>query len=75
LVFMTPAVLFERAELADIETAYERYREFEEFRQEVERHSAVLAYEVGQSERIEAVLASKGRQDGGRQTTQEAVNE
>jgi len=75
LVFMTPAVLFERAELADIETAYERYREFEEFRQELERHSAVLAYEVGPSERIEAVLASKGRQDGGRQTTQEAVNE
>ena len=72
---MTPEVLFERAELADIETAYDRYLDFEEFRQELEQHSAVAAYEVGPSERIETVLASRGRQDAGRQTTQEAVNE
>jgi len=69
LVFITPAVLFDKAELSDIETAYDRYRRFEEFRQELEQHSAVLAYEVGPNDRLESVLASRRNTTTDRQAT------
>lgn len=69
LVFLTPQVLFDNTELTDIEAAYRRYRDFETFRQDLERHNGVVAYEVGPRERL-ATLLSVG-QDGS--VTQQAV--
>ncbi|WP_458190714.1 DUF58 domain-containing protein [Haladaptatus sp. NG-WS-4] len=58
LVFLTPTVLFESGGLEDIETAYERYIDFEEFRRGLTRIEGVVAFEVGAADRIEAILAS-----------------
>jgi hypothetical protein len=61
LVFLTPTVLFAPGELADLEHAYERYREFEVFRRDLARLERVSAFEVGPGDRLNAVLSS-GRQ-------------
>jgi hypothetical protein len=50
--------LFEAGELADLETAYGRYREFEAFRTELERLGPVVAYEVGPGDRLSTLLSS-----------------
>lgn len=57
-VFLTPTVLFERDGLADLESAYEDYVDFEEFRRELARLDGVTAFEVGPGDRVEAVLAA-----------------
>lgn len=56
LVFLTPTVLFEPGGLADLESAYERYREFERFRRNLSRNSRVHAFEVAPRARIETIL-------------------
>lgn len=61
LVFLTPSVLFEPGGLADLEAAYERYRDFEEFRRELARLERVSAFEVGPGDRLDAVLSSGRR--------------
>lgn len=63
LVFLTPSVLFEPGGLTDLDSAYERYVDFEEFRRELGRLERVSAFEVGPDDRLEAVLAagSSGR--------------
>ena len=57
LVFLTPTVLFEPDERADLESAYERYLEFEEFRRELDRLEGVTALEVTPSDKLRSVLA------------------
>jgi uncharacterized protein (DUF58 family) len=57
-VFLTPTALFDRAGMADVDDAYQRYVEFEEFRRELARLEGVTAYEVGPGDRVEAVLAA-----------------
>ena len=66
LVFLTPDVLFDTTELTDIESAYRRYRDFETFRQDLEQHNGVVAYEVGPRDRL-ATLLSVGRDRSGTQ--------
>jgi uncharacterized protein (DUF58 family) len=61
LVFLTPTVLFAPGELADLEHAYARYREFEIFRRDLARLERVSAFEVGPGDRLNTVL-STGRQ-------------
>jgi uncharacterized protein (DUF58 family) len=51
-VFMTPTVLFEPGGLADLETAYDRYTDFESFRQGLARLDQVSAFEVAPGERL-----------------------
>jgi uncharacterized protein (DUF58 family) len=58
VVFMTPSVLFERDGLVDLDTAYDEYVAFEEFRRELSRIDGVSAFEVGPGDRIETVLAA-----------------
>lgn len=58
LVFLTPTALFEPGGLADLEEAYERYRQFESFRHDLARLRRVSAFEVGPRDRLDAVLAS-----------------
>jgi hypothetical protein len=57
-VFLTPQVLFDAGELADLEAAYRQYRAFEEFRTELERFGSVVAYEVGPGDRLATLLSS-----------------
>ena len=57
LVFLAPSVLFERGGLRTIETAYDGYVDFEEFRRELAQIEGVTAFEVGPADRIEAILA------------------
>ncbi|WP_435156607.1 DUF58 domain-containing protein [Haladaptatus sp. DFWS20] len=57
LVFLAPSVLFERGGLRNVESAYERYVDFEEFRRTLMRIDGVSAFEVGPADRIEAILA------------------
>jgi uncharacterized protein (DUF58 family) len=59
LVFVTPRVLFEPGGLSDLEDAYERYHEFEEFRRDLDRLDGVTVYEVGPADRIDALLAAR----------------
>lgn len=59
IVLLLPEVLFEPGGLGDLATAYERYAEFEEFRQELDRLPRVSAFEVGPGDRIEAILTAR----------------
>ncbi|WP_135855111.1 DUF58 domain-containing protein [Halorussus salinus] len=52
LVFLTPTVLFEPAGLTDMESAYERYTEFEQFRQQLAGLDQVSAFEVAPGDRL-----------------------
>jgi len=61
LVFLAPTVLFEPGGLADLEAAYDRYVEFEEFRRSLARNPGVSAFEVAPGDRLDAVLASGRR--------------
>ncbi|QLG27435.1 DUF58 domain-containing protein [Halorarum halophilum] len=61
LVFLTPQVLFEERGLDDIEAAYARYVDFEEFRRELDRLPRVTAFEVGPGDRLDALLAARRR--------------
>lgn len=61
LVYLTPSVLFEPGGLADLESAYDRYVEFEDLRRDLTRMDRVDAFEVAPGDRIDAVL-SAGRQ-------------
>ncbi|WP_231186678.1 DUF58 domain-containing protein [Haladaptatus sp. DYF46] len=67
LVFLAPTVLFERRDVRTVETAYEEYVDFEEFRRDIARIDGVSAFEVGPADRIESVLAET------RQTRKTAV--
>jgi uncharacterized protein (DUF58 family) len=58
-LFLTPQVLFEPGGLDDLETAYERYLEFEEFRRELDRLPNVYAFEVGPGDRLGAIVDSR----------------
>lgn len=58
VVFLAPTVLFEPGGLADLETAYEEYRDFEAFRRDLDGMDDVTAFEVGPSDRIDAILAT-----------------
>lgn len=64
LVLLTPSVLYEPGGLADIEQAYDRYVEFEEFRRKLTRTRNVTAVEVGPVDRLSAILET-GRSKGG----------
>ena len=65
LVFLTPTVLFEPGGLADLESAYARYREFEEFRRGLDSLDRVRAFEVAPGDRIGALLADRRRRGAG----------
>ncbi|PGF17135.1 DUF58 domain-containing protein [Natrinema sp. CBA1119] len=65
MVLLAPSVLYEPGGLADVERAYDRYVEFEEFRRELARMDGVTALEVGPADRLSAVLEA-GRTSGGR---------
>lgn len=55
-LFMTPSVFFEPGGLADLEGAYSRYLEFEEFRRRLTNMERVRALEVAPGDRVEAIL-------------------
>lgn len=59
IVFIAPSVLFDSGSLADIETAYTQYREFEEFRAALDRYDSVAAYEIGPRDRLTALLSAQ----------------
>jgi uncharacterized protein (DUF58 family) len=58
-VFLTPRVLFERDSLTDLETAYDRYQAFEEYRHSLSARPRVAAYELAPGDRIDAVLRTR----------------
>jgi uncharacterized protein (DUF58 family) len=61
VLFLLPSVLFEPGGLADLEDAYRRYVEFEEFRRSLAGRSRVSAFEVAPQDRIAAVLSAGRR--------------
>ncbi|AFO59083.2 DUF58 domain-containing protein [Natrinema sp. J7-2] len=64
LVLLAPSVLYEPDGLTDIEQAYDRYVEFEEFRRELARLDNVTVLEVGPTDRLSAIIEA-GRSRGG----------
>lgn len=62
LVFLTPTVLYERYGHNDLDTAYQRYTEFETFRRTIASSPDVEAFEIGPSDRLATVLAAGSRQ-------------
>lgn len=72
LVLLAPTVLYEAGGLSDIESAYDRYLEFEELRRELSRMDEVTALEVGPGDRLSAIITagrdrSEPRRVGGEQ--------
>ena len=61
LVFLLPTVLFEPGGLSDLEAAYDRYSEFEEYRTTLASLPRVSAFEVGPRDRIDALFAARRR--------------
>lgn len=59
LVFLAPTVLFEQDGLTDLDAAYDRYADFEAFRQNLSRLDRVSAYELAPGDRLETVLATQ----------------
>lgn len=59
LVFLTPTVLFERSGLGDMDDAYQRYVDFEEFRRELQQLPRVTVFEVGPGDHLDAILSSQ----------------
>lgn len=71
LAFLTPSVLFDPGGLVDLEAAYERYVDFEEFRRDLNRFERVSAFEVAPGDRIDALLAARrDRRDSPVRTTE-----
>lgn len=58
IVFITPSAAFEPNVIADLDTAYERYRTFDQFRRKLTEMESVTAYEVGSPDQIQSILAS-----------------
>lgn len=67
LVFLAPTVLFEEGGLSDVSTAYEKYLEFERFRQQLARLDRVAAFEIGPGDRLSTILSSGARMQRQRQ--------
>jgi uncharacterized protein (DUF58 family) len=65
-VFLTPNALFADGGLTDLENAYADYQAFQEFQSVLRDHGATV-YEVGSSNRIDAVLATQSA--GGRRSS------
>jgi len=65
VVFLAPRALFEPGGLADLEAAYDRYREFERLRRSLAELGRVEVYEVAPADRIDAVRTASAvdRQD------------
>jgi len=59
LVFLTPTVLFEQDGLANINHAYDRYTDFEDFRRSLARLESVSAFEIAPGDRLDALLATQ----------------
>ncbi|EMA24395.1 DUF58 domain-containing protein [Haloarcula argentinensis] len=57
VVFIAPSVAFDTDLLTDLDTAYERYRAFDQFRRELNEIDSVTAYEVGSPDQISAILS------------------
>ncbi|MFB6197796.1 MAG: DUF58 domain-containing protein [Halobacteriaceae archaeon] len=55
--FMLPRVLFETDALTELERAYDRYLEFEQFRRAIDSERNVSAFEVGPRDRLDAILS------------------
>ena len=70
LVFMTPTVLFETGTLTDLDAAYQRYVDFEEFRRELQGLSRVSAFEVGPGDHLSAILQPHHMSSQPEETTQ-----
>lgn len=62
IVFLTPTVLYEVGSLSNIEDAYARYVDFEEFRRELDRLPRVSAFELGPGDRLETLVAERREQ-------------
>jgi uncharacterized protein (DUF58 family) len=58
-LFLAPSVFFEPGGLADLESAYSRYLEFEDFRRRLAGLDRVRAFEVAPGDRVEAVLRER----------------
>jgi uncharacterized protein (DUF58 family) len=61
VVFLAPSALFAPGGLADLEVAYDRYREFERLRRSLAELDRVTVYEVAPADRLDAVQ-SVGRE-------------
>ena len=58
VALLSPTVLFERGGLSDLDAAYERYQEFDEFRRNLDNMDRVSAIEYGPGERRGALLST-----------------
>jgi len=69
LVFLAPRVLYEPDGMTDLETAYDRYLDFEEFRRTLASLDRVEVFEVAPGDRIGALLSRRRRRRAGAQFT------
>jgi len=58
IVFITPSMAFDTDLLTDLDTAYDRYRTFDQFRRNLNDIDSVTAYEVGPPDQISTILSA-----------------
>lgn len=61
-VFLLPGVLFDPIEMSSIETRYQDYVEFEEFRSRMNQFDGVTVFEVGPKDRLRTMLSVGSRE-------------
>lgn len=64
LLVLTPTVLFESGGFADLAAAHDHYREFETFRQSLDRLDRISAVELAPGDRLSTVLSAGQRAQG-----------
>ncbi|GAA0240939.1 DUF58 domain-containing protein [Haladaptatus pallidirubidus] len=56
-LFLIPSVLFEEGSIAEVEDAYQRYRDFGQLQQSLSKIDGVTVFEVGPKEQLENIPA------------------
>jgi hypothetical protein len=58
LVFLTPSALFTDDSIRDVDAAYRRYTQFEQFRRDLTSLPRVKAFEVGPADQLARILTA-----------------
>lgn len=61
MVFLAPSLLYDPNRTTDLESAYQQYLAFEEFRRDLTQMPNVDAFEVGPGDRLNAILSDRKR--------------
>lgn len=56
LIFITPEILFKKGTLKDLDKAYQKYKEFEQYRKKLTKLPRITAYEIAPGDKLTTIL-------------------